>query len=312
MKCDLRLSRREFTTALAAATASQTLTCVGGEAPDPSSNWIDAHVHIWHPDTQRYPISQNFKPEDMQPPSFTQEELWSHCEPAGVTRVVLIQMSFYEYDHRYLSEVMQRYPKRFAGVSLIDWNQNDLKNEVKRHKRAGMRGFRMHSKGDASRWPSDPNVKLLWKLATEHDIAICPLINPEEIEVVDSLCRHFPQTKVVVDHFARIGVDGTLNENRINQLCQLAQHANTHVKASAFYALGKKQAPYRDLLPMLQRVTKAYGAERVMWASDCPFQVQSAHNYQSSIDLVQTHANFLSTQEKDDILRGTAERLFFS
>ena len=310
-KTPIRLSRRTFSNLLTMSAITQTLPCHGSDNTNQSSNWIDAHVHVWHPDTKRYPLAVNYHPKDMQPPSFTEDQLWSLCEPHGVKRIVLIQMSFYEHDHRYMSEVMQRYPDRFAGVSLIKWDQPRLKTEVKRHRKIGMRGFRMHSKGDANRWPSDTNVKKLWKLAAEYDLAICPLINPDDIQSINLLCRQFPSTKVIIDHFARIGVDGNIREKQLDGLCELANYPNTHVKASAFYALGEKRAPYLDLLPMIKRVIDAFGSERVMWASDCPFQVQSPHTYQASIDLIQKHATFLSQHDKIEILRGTAERLFF-
>jgi predicted TIM-barrel fold metal-dependent hydrolase len=60
--------------------------------------FIDAHVHVWTPDTARYPLAPGFKKEDMKPASFTPEELFRHCKPAGVGRVNLIQMSFYGFD----------------------------------------------------------------------------------------------------------------------------------------------------------------------------------------------------------------------
>jgi predicted TIM-barrel fold metal-dependent hydrolase len=61
--------------------------------------FIDAHVHVWTPDTARYPLAHGFKQEDMKPASFTPEELFRHCKPAGVGRVNLIQMSFYGFDN---------------------------------------------------------------------------------------------------------------------------------------------------------------------------------------------------------------------
>ena len=116
---------------------------------------------------------------------------------------------------------------------------------------------------------------------------------------------------MIIDHFARIGVSGRIEQDRLDQLCRVSRHPNTNVKTSAFYALGKKKAPYLDLLPMIKKVVDAFGAERLMWASDCPFQVESPHNYQSSIDLIVKHANFLSEKDKVSILKSTAERLFF-
>src|SRR5262245_46303125 len=62
------------------------------------NGYIDAHVHVWTPDVKKFPLAEGFKPADMKPPSFTPEELFAHARPCGVTRVVLIQMSFYRFD----------------------------------------------------------------------------------------------------------------------------------------------------------------------------------------------------------------------
>ena len=151
----------------------------------------------------------------------------------------------------------------------------------------------------------------LWRTASENDLAVCPLINPQDMTHVDTMIRKFPETRVVIDHFARVGVSGTIESDRLGQLCDLARHPNVHVKTSAFYALGKKQPPYKDLLPMIRRVVDAYGPERLMWASDCPYQVQGKHNYADSIALIRDHADFLSESDKQWMLRKTAEKLFF-
>lgn len=60
--------------------------------------YIDAHVHVWTPDTAHYPLAAGYKKEDMQPPSFTPEQLFKHCKPVGVDRINLIQMSFYGFE----------------------------------------------------------------------------------------------------------------------------------------------------------------------------------------------------------------------
>ena len=64
------------------------------------SGCIDAHVHVWTPDTLRYPLAEGFKKQDMAPASFTPEQLFAHCKPQGVSRIVLIQMSYYKTDNR--------------------------------------------------------------------------------------------------------------------------------------------------------------------------------------------------------------------
>ena len=67
------------------------------------------------------------------------------------------------------------------------------------------------------------------------------------------------------------------------------------MKVSAFYALVKAEPPYRDLAPLIERVYNAFGPERLMWASDSPFQVVGKHTYKASIDLIHNGLPFLSS-----------------
>lgn len=306
------LDRREFVTLTAGMTAGVTCMQPSTASSELDRGWIDAHVHVWTPDIRRYPLDAKFSRDDMQPPSFTAEELLQYCLPSGVKRVVLIQMIFYGLDHQYLFEVMRQHPGVFAAVALIDHHSDQVVANARQLVLQGVKGFRLHSMGDAHQWCASPSMHQLWMAAAEGHFAICPLINPEDIAHVDLLCQKFPETTVVVDHFARIGVRGTIDEDRLDELCRLARFPNVYVKASAYYALGKKQTPYSDLLPMLRRVCETFGPQRVMWASDCPYQVQGEHTYQSSIDLILHQADFLSEADKHWILRDTAAKVFFS
>lgn len=312
----MNLNRRTFVGSViaTAASASQWLPALAADATtsEPSPGWIDAHVHVWTPDTDKYPISPKFSKSDMLPKSFTADQLFRHCRPVGVERIVLIQMSFYQYDHAYMLDVMNANRGVFSGVALIDHHRPDLVDQMKSLAQKGMRGFRLHSTGDAKDWVDDAGMHKLWQTAAAEGLAVCPLINPQDIPHVDALCKKFPDTTVVVDHFARIGVSGKIERDALDNLCRLARFSHTHVKTSAFYALGKKQAPYDDLIPMLKQVTDHYGPERLMWASDCPFQVSGGHNYEASIALIRDRVDFLSASDKQWLLKGTAEKLFFA
>lgn len=155
-------------------------------------------------------------------------------------------------------------------------------------------------------------MRAMWRCGGEYGLAMCHLINPDALEAVDRACEKFPDTPVVIDHLARIGVDGTIRPADVEYLCRLARHRQTHIKVSAFYALGKKKAPYLDLGPLIRRLLDAFGPERLMWATDCPYQVQGGHTYADSIALVHDRLDFLSRGDKEWLLRKTAEKLFFS
>src|SRR5262245_40538382 len=83
-------------------------------------HFIDAHVHVWTPDISHYPLATGYKPENMQPRSFTPDELFRHTKPAGVDRINLIQMSFYGFDNRYMLDMMDLHKDSFVGTAVID------------------------------------------------------------------------------------------------------------------------------------------------------------------------------------------------
>ena len=302
-----RISRRAFATlgatAMAAAIGRPT------HAAKLEDNWIDAHVHVWTPNTAKYPLAAKYKVADMQPPSFTPEELFAHCKPVGVKRVVLIQMSFYQFDNRYMLDMMTAHPGVFSGVGIVDHLASDVVAKVRDLRKAGVRGLRIYSESVVK---AGKEMESLWKIAADENIAICTLINPADIGAVDKLCEKFPSTKVVIDHFARIGVSGSVEREPLDALCRLARFQQVHVKTSAFYALGKKVAPYDDLGPMIRQVRDAFGADRLMWASDCPYQVQGQHAYEPALALIRDRLDFLTASERQAILRGTAEKVFFT
>jgi predicted TIM-barrel fold metal-dependent hydrolase len=151
----------------------------------------------------------------------------------------------------------------------------------------------------------------MWREAAKNQQSICCLADPDALSSIESLCKLHPETPVVIDHFARIGMRGEVDQKQLDQLLKLSDFKHTAVKTSAFYALGKKTPPYDDLGPMIRQLRDAYGANRLMWASDCPFQTEGKHSYKSSIALIRDRLDFLSEAEKTAMLRGTAERLFF-
>jgi len=283
------------------------------DANDSAEPYVDAHVHVWTPDLEKYPIHESFRREDMQPASFTPEELFAHCKPSGVGKVVLIQMSFYRFDNRYMLDTIKRFPGVFSGVAVVDEHASGLVNTMKSLAADGVRGFRIHPGSQALKsWIGSPGMQTMWATAAEHGLAVCPLINAEALPLIEQMCERYPRTRVVIDHFARIGVDGNIRDEQLDALCRLARFPHTYVKTSAFYALGKKSPPYTDLAPMIRKVRDAFGAARLMWASDCPYQVDPGHTYEASIALVRDGLEFLSPSERNLMLSGTAEKVYFA
>ena len=255
----------------------------------------------------------------MKPPSFTPEELFAHCRPAGVNRINLIQMSFYESDHSYMLDAIERFPESFAGTGLLLGVTAEGARPVETMLEMAKRrvyAFRIsggqYSRDGAGQWMDHPQFEAIYRAGAEHNLAPSFLVGPEHLPEIGRMSERFPDTPVIIDHIARIGAGGKPPDlAAVETLCGLAKHRRVLLKIGAFYALSSQGPPYTDLLPLIRRVVEAFGPERCMWESDCPYQVQPPHDYASSVDLIRRHADFLSASDKERILVRTTEEFFF-
>lgn len=285
-------------------------------AADDKLPWIDAHSHIWPPDVDKYPLAPGKTKKDLAPPSFTDEELMAIARPEGVGRVVLIQHSNYHlWDNSYLLDAVRRHPKLFRIQGMVDDHQPEPGAAMKKLLPLGVSGFRItpfvRKKEDQPKWLDTPGMAEMWKTGAATRQAMCLLINPADLAATDAMCEKNPDTPVVIDHFARVGADGQIRDEDVKALCRLARHKHAHIKVSAFYALGKKQPPHDELIPMIRRLLDAFGPSRLMWASDSPYQVQGVNTYKASIALVRDRLD-LPKADRDWLLAKTAEKVYFS
>jgi predicted TIM-barrel fold metal-dependent hydrolase len=281
-------------------------------AADTTDGFIDAHSHIWTRDVRNFPMAEGKTVADLAPPSFTAEELLQVAKPENVERVVLIcHHPYYGFDNRYLLDAATRYPTRFRIVGALDEKQPHVDSRMRDLLKQRVTGFRITPLVSGETWLDSPGMDVMWRTAAETKQAMCCLINPEHLPQVAKMCEKHRETPVVIDHFARIGMSGDVKREDLDKLCELSRFDNVAVKISAYYALGKKQAPYHDLVPMIKRLFETFGAPRLMWASDSPYQLQDGHKYRESISLVRDHLNFVSPEERAWLLRGTAEKVYF-
>ena len=302
-------TRRQFLQATAAASLTSTIASAQADSP----GYIDAHVHVWTPDTKKYPLADGSTEKSMVPKSFTPEELFAECRPHGVSRIVLIQMSFYRFDNSYMLDVMSQHPGVFGGVAIVDEAKAGVSDRMNELAAKGVRGFRLYTnKKNAEAWESTPGMLEMWKTGAQKGLSMCLLADPDALPAALKMCERFPETPVVIDHFARIGMRGAIDQAELDLLLEFAKFKHVRVKTSAFYALGAKKAPYTDLGPMIRQLRDTFGANRLMWATDCPYQVQNGHTYAASIELIRDRLDFLSAEDKDWILRKTAEEVFFT
>jgi predicted TIM-barrel fold metal-dependent hydrolase len=287
-------------------------TVEAGSSHDAARSFVDAHVHVWTDDYERYPLAKPFQPQDIKPQVFLPENILSTAQASRVSRIVLIQMSHYGFDNSYMLDAMAQRPEVFAGVAVIDSDTRHPEIEMRRLAGHGVTGFRIFPQGrPAEACLDDEGIDSMFRCAAEENLAICLLINPDALPAVQRKCKRFADTTVVIDHLARIGMAGPIESSDVDVLCSLSRHPNVKIKVSAFYALGEKKRPHNDLVPLIGRVYEAFGEQRLMWGSDCPFQIER-ETYEDSISVIESRLTFLTSEARQWMLSRTAEATFFS
>jgi predicted TIM-barrel fold metal-dependent hydrolase len=62
---------------------------------------------------------------------------------------------------------------------------------------------------------------------------------------------------------------------------------------------------------MIRRLFEAYGPDRLMWASDSPYQLTEPNSYGAAVAVVRDRLDFVSESDRMKLLRSTAESTFF-
>jgi predicted TIM-barrel fold metal-dependent hydrolase len=314
-----RFDRRNFLRRGAVATGASAFLAAQSAKTDPGpipshrdkpGGYIDAHSHIWTND-KRYPLLSPGSPASAGPPTALPEDLLKVARPSGVDRVVLIQPGGYGFDNSYMLDTIRGQPTVFRGVAVVDWHKDHPDAEMRKLKKHGVRGFRIYP----DRVPGPPSFdgegfQKMFRCAAKEQMTLTLLINPDALPIIPKYCERFPETPMAIDHLGRIGVEVPIQESDVKALLALAKYPRVKVKVSAFYALGEKRPPHDDLAPFIRRVYDAFGPQRLMWATDCPYQIQH-ETYEDSIALVRDRLSFLSSDDKDWMLRKTAEESFF-
>src|SRR5688572_23747052 len=142
-------------------------------------NLLDPHVDVWTNDVARYPVATGYKIEDMSPPTFFPEDILRHARPSGVDRIVLVQMSYYGTDNRYMLDTIAAAPQTFRGIAIVDPRGPDPDRAMAELKPRGVRGFRIVSFDGPpgttpENWLGHPGFETMFRCAGRERMAICP------------------------------------------------------------------------------------------------------------------------------------------
>lgn len=282
---------------------------------------VDAHLHLFEAVSEQFPrdVFESLTPPDRSAPA---EALLADMERTGVDQAVVVAVSHHD---EYLQHVLATYPNRFAGVSVSAPDVADpVADLYRRVETLGIQGLRVFTLGDADAPPeSQPVFRLLAAMA-ELRVKLWFYAEVAQVVLLDQMLDLLPDLVVVMNHLGfcpsiwdemrvdehgRPRFDVVLPPPSLDTVVALARHPNVYVHMSGQYAFSQTPYPYPDLRPVVERVYRAFGADRMMWASDYPW-IESEPGYAPTLGLVDHHLPEITVDERLAIRGGTAASLF--
>ena len=178
---------------------------------------IDTHLHVWSGDFERYPFAAGRREAEPAPV----ELLNAVMGAAGVDRAVLVQPIHYLYDNRYVADCLARFPKRFAGIGLIDQKAAEAPDQLENLVREqGFSGLRIHLKSrvdDPSEWAT-ADQDSLWERASALGACFCVHGPCDHLPAVSPIVARFPDVPVILDHIGGAPTDESAPYPRLQKV----------------------------------------------------------------------------------------------
>ena len=221
----------------------------------------DAHCHVVSA-SDAYPMVPS---RIYTPPPATEEKYLAHLAAMGCTRGVLVQVSVYGTDNRYLLEVLRRHPDRLRGVAVVGPGVRD--RELEAMHAAGVRGLRINISFPGGGLSCDDMEVLAARIAPL-GWHLQFLVDGRELPGLLPRMRKLP-CPGVLDHMGHLPAALGFDHPGFQAVRELAAHHGWWVKLSGAYRLSADDDGFKDVTPIARGLIAA-APDRMVWASDWP------------------------------------------
>jgi L-fuconolactonase len=274
---------------------------------------IDAHAHVFRRFSARYPrpVSEVY-PVGREACA---EDLLATMDRHQVDVALLIAIS---PDDEYLAECIQVRPDRFWAVPTLDPRSPTALAQLA-HKAETLRphGIRLQWLGLPGSDPDQlPALPVLSEMA-ERGLPLWFFGPPGQLALLDAVLGRlrltvvldhlgFPMTRARSDRFGR--PIAPASPESLTTVLELARHPNVHIALCGQATFTDEPYPHPGLATAVNRLYRAFGAERLLWGSDFPFCIPEP-GYEGTLRLIEHHLSNLSPGELDAILGGNAAQI---
>ena len=263
----MTFTRREFAKLMAGASAvgiaGESARAASGPIADMPQHACDCHVHIVGP-ASKYPMDPN---RTYTAGEASTAELTALRKRLGISRNVLVQISFYGTDNSCMIDALGELGNSARGIAVVAPDVSD--SELRRLDAAGVRGIRLNLETSLTRDPAFASAQLetfakrLAPLGWHIQIYAALPVLAQLAEQIAGM-----PVPVVIDHFGVPQAAKGVTQPGFSALLDLVRSRKAFVKLSGCYRIS--QAPdYADVAPFARALIEA-GPDRLVWASDWP------------------------------------------
>lgn len=289
----------------------------------PTPKVVDGHLHLFRKVSNEYPrtVYEIMAEADREEPV---EKLLAAMDGAGVDHAIVVPLS---KDDDYLREILAAFPGKFAGVGIFEHDRpDDVAGLEDRLASTDLQGLRFYGLGaDQATTPDTLTCYPVFELMAERGMVAWFYGDLVQLRLMNQIMSRLPDLKVVLNHsgflpdmHAEMQIDVHRRPHFTVEMppagllaveTMAAEHSNLHVHFSGHYAFSREPYPYRDLQGVGERLLRAFGADRMLMASDWPW-IEFEPGYANILGVIDHLLPDISAGERDAIRGGTALRLF--
>ena len=262
---------------------------------------VEWNYHMWSTDTDTYPLD----PDARYNPGSPSDHKFGSADPigdylhrmyeVGIDRAVIVQPEPYLGDHSLVLDCVYEDPERLRATTLFHPHDPEASEKldalVEEHSELIV-STRFHS---AEHYMDgfDEGVRQLWETASELGLIVELHLHPDYAKGAAKLIEEFPETPVIIDHFAEPQHG---NPVEYGDVLSLSDYDNVYMKMSGLSHFADDPPLYESVKPFTRWVVDAFGPDNMVWGSGTP-------------DIVNTHLANYSEDDRSKVKGGNLNEL---
>ena len=289
---------------------------------------------VWTVDGEDY--TKHYYPPNLRNCEFTPDSLIGEMDYAGIDVTLLHTYPMLGRSSAYLAECVGRFPGRLYPMAPVDeWRIRDDTDAVIRELTAAITEHGLHAikfnpygyKASLDPW-DDGFYRPFWEAATSLNVPIFFSLGTgpdsdrweassdvqggylSELKILKRWMERYPDTVCSITHGFpyRSFLDGD-RITLLDAIWEPFQNPNLSIEVSFPVRIGDMfDFPYREVILTIEAMVQHIGADHLLYGTDMPFQNRHC-TYRQSRDLIEKYCTFLSKEERDLIMGGTAARI---